>query len=93
MADRMEVTPTGEQRDGEEVFNIVVTRGVDERSLEHTKGEVMALLVRERLRAVRLLNQMQEAAMDKVDSGTMDRELASTNRLGADIRSVLSFME
>lgn len=93
MPDKIEVTPTGEQREGEEVFTITVTRGAEASSMEHTKSEVRRFLEREEVRSERLMNQMQEAAMDKVDSGTMDRELADTNRLVADIRSVLSFME
>ena len=93
MADKIEVTPKGEQREGEEVFTIVITRGAAMRTLEKTKSEVATILKRELLRAERLLNQLEEAASDKVDSGTMDSELASTNRLVRDIQSVLSFME
>ena len=92
MADTVSVIPKGEQRGGQEVYIIEVSRDGTNRSLEKTRLEMGDIVRRENLRIQRLRLQREEAVKDGQPVAAIDAEIATTVDLSQDATTVYEFM-
>ena len=93
MAETLSVTKKGEQRDGEEIFVIVLSRGGVERTLEFTRSEILDMRNRELVVSEIATSEIKLASIDEVDSTTHLNRLKKSLKRAQELRAVLEFME
>ena len=89
----MSVAAKGEQRNDEEVYTIVVSRGGVDKTRDMTRTEIIAKRDRENLRTDRLLNQLREAEVDEAPTATIELNISKSGLKAAEFRSIIAFMD
>jgi hypothetical protein len=92
MANTVSVDPKGEQRGGQEVYIIDVSRDGTTLSVENTRREMGDMVRRENLRLQRLRLEREEAVKDGQPVAVIDAEIATTADLSWNATTVYEFM-
>lgn len=93
MADNLNITLKGEQRDGEEVFIIETDRDGEIEILDKTRSELILLLERETLRVRRFQALFEEARFDKQPLTAIAKSVQQRTRKEVAIRGILNFLD
>jgi len=87
MADGVTVVKSGDD------YAVTVTRGANSKTFTKTRAQFRSVREREQLRSERLAIQIREAADDEIDPSALVVELRKTDRLIAELRSAMTYME
>ena len=93
MPKTLSVVEKGEQREGEEVYTIVVTRSGVDKARELTRTEVRAKRDRENLRTEILQGQLKAAALDGTAMDALMQNLDKSNKKAAEFRGIIAFLD